>query len=176
MLTTRRSVLSLGAAALAGLGLAGCQTAAPARGTGGSIGSIAIDVTPLNAQGWGSNAALVKATMESELARIFAGRVQRGSPRLVVRVDSILTASYVGNSGSGGGGRFGGDSNAANDYLTSEARLIGPRGEVLATFPVLSAVPASSSGAWYLPGIDTRRLETLARHNASWIGRYVAGL
>lgn len=174
MKITRRTLLSLGVALGASLALAGCQTASPALGPGGTVGSIGVDIEPLLAQGWGPNAALVKITMENELATVFAGRVQRGAPRLVVRVNSILTPSYVGNSG--GGGRFGGGGgNGTNDYLDSEARLLGPRGEIVAAFPVLSAVPASSSGAWYLQDNDTRRLQTLARHNASWVGRSVLG-
>lgn len=174
MMITRRTAFVLGASLGAAIALAGCQTASPALGPGGTIGSISVDVGPLVAQGWGPNAAVVKSTMETALQGAFSGRVQRGGPRLVVRVNSILTPSYVGNSG--GGGRFGGGGgNGTNDFFDSESRLLGQRGEILATFPVLSAVSASSSGPWYLQDNDTRRIQTLANHNAGWIARYVLG-
>lgn len=177
MIDRRRIVLSLGAALMLGTGLGACQTGSAALPPGTGIGSVKVDVSPLQAQGWGPNAGLVKATLERELAGSLAGRMRAGGPALVVRVNSILMPSYVGGGGGGGGrGRWGGgDGGGSTDYMDSETRIIGRGGAVLATYPVLSALSAATSGPWYLPDIDARRLESLARHSAAWIARGVGG-
>lgn len=173
MLDRRKLLLSLGSTVLLGGALAACQTGSPALGQ--PIGSIKVDVSPLVTQGWGANAAAVKATLERELAASFAGRIQPGGPAMVVRVNSILMPSFVGGGGGGGGsGRWGGgDGGGGTDYMDSETRIIGRGGAVIATYPVLSAVPSGSSGPWHLPDIDRRRLATLARHSSAWIARSV---
>lgn len=125
-------------------------------------GGVRVDVSRLVEQGWGPNAGIVKAGLERELAGAGNGA------RLVVSVLRISMPSYSGGgAGVGGGG--------TTDNMETEARLIGPDGRVLASYPILSSSPASSGGAWYDSGSDARRLDNLIRNNAGWIRRYVGG-
>ncbi len=159
---SRRPLLAgLAAFALA----AGLAMPAAAQG----VSAVRVDVTPRVAAGWGPNADAVRRVMTEEL-RNQLGAGGRGGARLLVTVEGISLSSYAG----GGGGRFS-DGGGETDYLESTAILVGPRGEVLGRFPVLSAIPASSGGAWYLPDNEPRRLVALAKHNAAWIKTKVAG-
>ncbi len=158
----RRPVLA-GIAALA----LSAALSAPALAQG--VASVRVEATPNVVRGWGPNAQAVTRVMAAEL-RSQLGAQGRGGARLVVTVEGISLSSYAG----GGGGRFS-DGGGETDYLESVAVLVGPRGELLGRFPVLSAIPSSSGGAWYLPDVDQRRLEALARHNAAWIKTKVAG-
>jgi len=140
------------------------------------IGAIRVDVSRLTTQGWGANAMAIKLGLERELTAALGDRLRRGAgPTLTVTVRQVFLNSYAGGGG-GGGGRFGGGgSSSTSDYLDSEAVLVDRGNRVLATYPVLSAVPAAAAGPWYLPDIDQRRLDGLLQHNAAWIKRYVAG-
>jgi hypothetical protein len=88
-----------------------------------------------------------------------------------VTVNSIWLASYAG----GGGGGKPSDGGASNDYLESTATLYDRAGRQLGSWPIMSTELSGGAGAWYLPDVDQRRLKALARNNAWWIKRYVAG-
>lgn len=174
-MTSRRAFLSRALATAALSPFAGSVALAQAYG---GIGGIRVEVSGLVAQGWGENAGAIRAAMERQLQAAFAGDIRRGGPLLVVAIRKIFLNSYAGGGGGGGGGgRWGGGDGggAGSDSFESEAALIGPGNRVLATWPVLSTVSAASSGPWYLPDIDQRRIATLIQHNAGWIRRYVAG-
>lgn len=165
-MTTRRHFLSfaLAAAALAPFaGAAALAQAAP-------IGSIQVTFAPTVVQGWGANTALVKAELESKLAELLGPSLQRGaSTRLIVNVTSVWLSSYVGSGGgkpNGGGG--------TSDFLESTATIYDRSGRPLASYPIMSS-EHPAGGGWNLPDIDRRRLKALARNNAYWIKRYVAG-
>ncbi|MGX5734670.1 hypothetical protein [Bosea thiooxidans] len=163
-MTTRRHVLTfaLGAAALA---------AAPVRAQSVPIGSIQVVFAPTVLHSWGANTVLVKAELERTLAELLGPLLQRGAgTRLVINVTSLWLASYAG----GGGGGKPSDGGASNDYLESMATLYDRSGRELANWPILST-EGSGAAAWYLPDVDQRRLKALARNNAYWVKRYVAG-
>jgi hypothetical protein len=167
---TRRTVL---ASALAGLALAASPVASPqALAQAATVGAIRVDVSRLVEQGWGPNAAAIKAGLERELAVALGPAFRRGAgPLLFVKVNGIFMPSYAGG---GGGGRFG-DGGSSNDSFDSVASLIGPDNRVIATYPILSSLSSGYSGAWYLPDIDQRRVNALIQNNAAWIKRYVVG-
>jgi hypothetical protein len=170
-MTTRRTFLAgsltFPALAVLGGGDAGAQQSA-------AIGAIRVDVSRLATQGWGSNALAIKLGMERELATALGPALRRGAgPTLNVAIRNVFLNSYAG--GGGGGGRVGSGASQSSDSFDSEATLVGRGNRVIATYPVLSTVPSSAAGPWYLPDIDDRRLEGLIRHNAAWIKRYVAG-
>ncbi|MGO4666336.1 hypothetical protein AB4Z40_07450 [Bosea sp. 2YAB26] len=125
-----------------------------------AAGGVRVDVSHLVQQGWGPNAALVKAELERELA----GSGRAGST-LVVSVLRINMPSYSGGDAEETGGTV--------DGMESEARLIAADGRVIASYPIVSSSSASSGGAWFEPGFDKRRLAALVRTNAAWIRRYV---
>jgi hypothetical protein len=164
---SRRSFLLKSAAfagiAFAGPGLAQIAPAAP----GQRFSAVAVDVERLHALGLGDYAEFVRAAVLGETRRAFADRLGGPGPRLVVRITGIYLASYSG----GGSGRFGGTSHT--DNLEGEALVVGPRGEVLARYPQLSATAAASGGAWYDPASERRRVVNLAQHYAGWLRRRI---
>jgi hypothetical protein len=167
-MTTRRNLLSLGltgaAFALAPLSLARAQAR--------SIGAIRVDTSRIARQGWGENADRIRVAMERQLAVTLGPIYRRGAgATLHVTVKGVWLSSFAGGSGgskpTGGGG--------SNDNFDSEITVVGPRGEVLQTFPILSVLDSGSGGAWYLPDVDQRRVAALIENNALWIRRYLGG-
>jgi hypothetical protein len=131
--------------------------------------SIAVDVEPLHARGLGPYAEFIRSALLAQTRQAFADRMGRGGPRLVVRITGVYLSSY----GGGGGDRHGGSINT--DSLEGEALVVGPRGEVLARYPQLSATPASSSATWYDPQSEKKRALYLTQHYASWLRRTIGG-
>jgi hypothetical protein len=167
---SRRSFLA-GAVAVAGAALTGSAAAQLASAPAAwQFSSVTVDVDRLHALGLGPYAEFIRAAVLVETRRAFADRLGRGGPRLVVRITGIQLSSYSGN----GGGRFGGGG-TPSDYLEGEALIVGPRGEVLARYPQLSATPASSGGSWYDLQSERRRALYLAQHYASWLRRTIGG-
>lgn len=166
----RRAVLagSLATLACAWVGQAPAQPF-PGRAPG-RFSSVAVDVSVIRAQDIGPTSDLLQRALTAELQREFAGRLGGPGPRLVVRITGISLNAYAG---SDRGGRSGGGSATNTDYLEGEALVVGRRGEILARYPQLSAVPASSGGAWYLPQSEPRRVVALAQHFAGWLTRTI---
>lgn len=131
------------------------------------LSGIRVDVQPLIAQGGGLQAEALRADLLAALQDSFADRLGRGGPTLVVRIKGLSMNPYVG----GGGGRHGLGGGTQSDYLDGEALLVGPRGQVIARHPQLSALPASSGGAWYDPDSERRRVTAIAQHYAGWLRR-----
>lgn len=165
-MTTRRNLLSLGlmgaAFALAPLSAANAQAR--------TIGKIRVDTSRIAQQGWGENADRIRIAMERQLAAALGPLYQRGAgTTLHVTVKGVWLSMYAGGSGGskpkGGGG--------SSDNFDSDIWVLGPRGEVLQTFPVLSVIDPSSGGAWYLPDVDQRRVVALIENNVAWIKRYL---
>ena len=167
-MTTRRHFLAfaLGATALAPF------ATAPVFAQAVPIGSIQVVFTPNVMHAWGSaHTALVKAELESTLAELLGPSLRRGAgTRLVIAVSSIWFSDFAG----GGGGGKPRDGGGGNDYLESTATLYDRSGRELGSWPIRSTEGVGGS-AWYLPDIDQRRLKALARNNAYWVKRYVAG-
>ncbi|HEV7334915.1 MAG TPA: hypothetical protein VGO06_03015 [Bosea sp. (in: a-proteobacteria)] len=161
MLPTRR-LFALGVAAAL---LAGCQTTPPL-GPGTAIGTIRVDVSRLVQLGVGPRAEVVRTRLEQELARDFAGVRQPGGATLTVAVRGLTLPTYVGGDI---------DDGATSDYLESLVTVTGRKGEVLATYPILSMNGAGDSGFWFSPGIDERRVERLIVNHAAWIRKMVLG-
>lgn len=134
---------------------------------GERLSGIRVDVRPLLAQGGGLQAEALKADLLSALTRSFADKLGGRGPTLVVVVRSLSLNPYAG--GQGGRGTFGGGTQS--DYLDGEALVIGRRGEVIGRHPQLSALPASSGGAWYDPDSERRRVAAISEHYAQWLRR-----
>ena len=161
MLPTRR-LFALGVAAAL---LTGCQ-ATPQLAPGTAIGTIRVDVSRLVELGVGPRAEVVRTRLEQELARAFAGMRQPGGATLTVAVRGLTMPTYVGGDI---------DDGATSDYLESLVTVTGRKGEVLATYPVLSMNGAGDSGFWFSPGIDQRRVERLIVNHAAWIRKLTLG-
>ena len=112
----------------------------------------------------------IRIAMERQLAETLGRLYQRGKgATLHVVVKGVWLSSFAGGSGrsTGGGG--------SNDNFDSEITVLGPRGEVLQAFPILSVVDSGSGGAWYRPDVDQRRVAALIENNSLWIKRYLGG-
>lgn len=132
-----------------------------------TFSAVAVDIAPLKAKGLGDYAEFVGRALQRRLTEAYADRMGgRGAPRLVVRLDELSLRTYAGSDN-----RLGTGSGSPTDYLEGEALVVGGRGEILARHPQLSAVPASSGGAWYDPDSENRRVEALAAHFAGWLRR-----
>ena len=159
-MTTRRDVLAfaLGGAALA---------VPPAFAQGAAVGSIRVEALPSVAEAWGPNLPMVKEELARTLTEILGPSLQRGAgTRLVVTIGRLWLASDFR------GGRFNG---ASDDFLESTATLYDRRGRQLASYPIRSTEPSSGAGALHRQDVDQLRLKALARNNAWWIRRYIAG-
>ena len=132
------------------------------------VGGIAVDVRPLQVYARGPQTELLRAVLTEAMQRSFGDRIVRGAPTLVVRVSGLSLAAY---GGAQGGDRSSLGGSGTTDYLDGEAVLVGRGGEILARHPQLSALPASSGGAWYDPASERRRVAALAEHYAQWLRR-----
>lgn len=169
-MTTRRNLLSFGltgaALALSPLPITAVQ--AQTR----TIGAIHVDTSRIARQGWGENADRIRVAMERQLAQTLGPLYRRGAgATLHVTVKGVWLSSFAG--GSGGGKPTGGG--GSNDNFDTDVAVVGPRGEVLQTFPILSVLDSGSGGAWYRPDVDQRRVAALIENNALWIRRYLGG-
>lgn len=168
-MTTRRHFLAfaLGATALAPF------SATPVLAQAEPIGSIQVVFTPTVLHAWSSaHTALVRAELESTLAELLGPSLRRGAgTRLVIVISSIWFSDFAGGGGGAGKPRDGG---SGNDYLESTATLYDRSGRELGSWPIRST-EGTGGGAWYLPDVDQRRLKALARNNAYWVKRYLAG-
>jgi len=167
-MTTRRNIISLG---LAGAALALAPLSA-ASAQARTIGKIRVDTSRIARQGWGENAESIRIALERQLVTTLGPLYRPGAgSTLSVTVKGVWLASFAG--GSGGGKPTGGG--GSNDNFDSDIAVLGPRGEVLQTFPILSVLDSGSGGAWYLPDVDQRRVAALIENNALWIKRYLGG-
>jgi len=129
------------------------------------VSGVVVDVSALRARGLTAEADIIQRAISGEIAR----NGPRG--RVHIRVTDLSLTAFVGGVGNDAG-RFGGGGNSGTDYLQGDFQVLGPNGEVLAGRPLLVTAPASSGGAWYLPGVDQRRMEALGRNFAGWVRRY----
>lgn len=139
-----------------------CLAAVPALGQATPLASVSVDVSRLRALGVGPAADLVESSLKDELGRLYGGRIGGRGPRLVVRITGLHITAFA----SGGGHR-----GSSSDSLDGEVLVLGARGEVLARYPQLAAVPAFGSPTD--PFSEPRRVERVARAYAQWISRKV---
>ena len=155
-----RGLVRCAAAVLVASALAG-----PAAAQG--LSGVSVDVGPLLALGGGLPAQAVRDDLLAALRTSFADRLGHGGPALVVRVTGVSLNPYAGSQ-AGFGGR---GSGTQSDYLDGEALLVARDGRILARHPQLSALPASSGGAWYDPASERRRVTAISEHYAQWLRR-----
>ena len=162
-----RRVLLTGIGALT---LASCNTAGTTgEPTGAQFSSVSVDVAPLRQQGIGPWADIIAAAAQSEAKRVFAGRISPKAPKLVIQFTSLAMGDYVGG---GAGTAFSGEGDdATNDYLEGKALFVGPKGDIVRTFPQMNVLPSNNAGPWYGKDIEQQRLISLTQNYVQWLGR-----
>jgi hypothetical protein len=154
-LVSRRSSLLLLTSAL---GLALDRRRSDAAALVGSWG-----ISHISTDGWTLG---VRQILLAKLQQTFADRLRPGDPRLpalVVHIQSIYLTTYVDTY----------DPHANVDWMEGSAALIGPGHQLTGQYPLLVNLPAAYSGAWYLPDIDARRIDSLCHAFADWLRRAV---
>ncbi len=165
-LSTRRTALALLASAAIPLGVmsrASVQAAAGLR-----LRSIAIDTSRLAALGNPVGADAVRQALGRDLRQVFGDLIaSRGAngATLLVRISSLSLSSYVGTRSFG---RRNGGNNM--DYLEGVG-IVSTDGRTVSETPILSALDAGYSGAWYLPNIDEMRVASISYHFVYWLRR-----
>jgi hypothetical protein len=152
----RRAFLSRLAATAAGFTVA-LLPGGDVLGQAGTFSRIVVDTKPLEARGGGGQAAILGPRLRASLQRELAGRIGRGGPALIVRVQTVQLSSYTGRDRGG----------VPNDYLEADVIAGG------LPFPILVTLSSDAGGAWYSPGSEVRRLEGLADSLASWVRRRI---
>lgn len=170
---TRRAALRLAASAAAGATVSFPALAQLGAGSGLPAGlrfrTIAVDTARVAALGNSTGADLVAQALARNLRAVFADLMaprDAGGATLVARVSSLYLSAYAGNRDYGG--RHG--TGAANDDLEGVG-IVTAGGRVLAEVPILSVLSPGYSGAWYLPDIDVRRIDSISHHFAWWLRR-----
>lgn len=163
MITRRQALASaLGASALA---LAPPVSSAFAQGS--AVGTIRVDALPSVVEAWGPNLPMVQAELKRTLVEILGPSLQPGAgTRLVVTIGRLWLSSSTRGTGLTG---------AHEDFLESTATLYDRSGRPLASYPIRSTESATGAGLLPLPEADWFRLRALARNNAWWVRRYIAG-
>jgi hypothetical protein len=128
---------------------------------GQSFSRIVVDTRPLEARGAGAAAAILRQELQAALNREFAGRLGRGGPVLIVRLQTVSLGPFAGPGGSGERGF------SSSDYLEGDVSAGSAR------FPMFVTQDSSAGGAWFLPDNDARRLRALADQFAGWVRRKV---
>lgn len=162
-----RSSFALAAASAALLMSVTVSAEARPRRVAAAVAPVAVDVSRLRELGLGATADLIQATVAHELAAL------GGQGRVSVRVTGLSMNNYAGSDSGSGGGASGssGSSGSNNDYLEGDVFVIGPGGQILSQKHQVVATPASSGGAYYLPGAEQRRVESVSRVFAAWATR-----
>jgi hypothetical protein len=142
------------------------------------LSRLAVDVAPLRALGLGVNADILGAALAAGLRRSFADRLvpgDRRAPVLLVRLSGVLLSTNFSGGGDNSSRRPH-EGGGSSDYLEGVGLIVDGRGGVIASYPMLSALAAGSSGAaWYDPQLQQRRMVALAGNYAQWMRRTIIG-
>ncbi|MDX7951959.1 hypothetical protein P7D22_12340 [Lichenihabitans sp. Uapishka_5] len=155
----RRILVGLGAALAAGVVPAVAQQSA-------RFAAIRVDAEPLAQRGGSSAATLIAQLMPGKMQDVFGDLLaphDRGLPVLVARIDTIYMPGYADS-------RQGPLYGLQQDTLSGAGLVVSGR-VVQAETPLHVNLPSSYSGAYYLPDIDQRRIESLCTQFAYWLRR-----
>lgn len=126
--------------------------------------AIVVDTGPMAAKGVRAFAELMRQSLGPALARTFADRLAPGdsrAPVLRVVIDSAEFASDVGSDI----GSF-----DANDYLEGAGLIVSGK-NLIASYPVLSALGVTNPYRSYSEESHLLRAQLLAEHFAYWLRR-----
>lgn len=166
-------------AVLGGAFAAGLAALSPGRGQAASlvIRTIEVDTRPLADKGLSNYAVRVRNTVIPYTQSIFADTLSpgtAGAPKLIVRVDQVMMASYVGGSSDSGFGfnrRFASDGMSERDFIVGAGILFDAKGKVIKQVPITTSRPAADGGPWQLAESEQRRLANLCESLVYWIKR-----
>lgn len=137
--------------------------------TGLHLRAISVDAAPLAAKGVPRVAESIRRAMVPALAEAFAGLVlpgDRAGAVLRVSVDSVEFASDGGGYDA---------LTRPTDYLHATGTLVGGRGEILGSYPLLAALVVSGPVNANFGNDLTLRTQALARYYAAWLRKEIGG-
>ena len=145
---------------------AGCA-AQTTGGSGTTFSSVRVDASAFRSQGYPEWADIIERAGNQEAQRLFAGRIQKDSPRLTIRVTSVRLSSFAGN------GDYDDDGSSNGDYDNIEglAILTDSQGKIIRSQKQLSSLGSNRAGPWYAPDNEQKRLEALAQNYVQWFER-----
>jgi hypothetical protein len=170
--TRRRFLGDLGLLGLAALPLAGCVTAEPAPAIA-RFRAVEVDAGPFAAKGVPNYAARVAAATRAAVPATFAGRIDptaKGAPVLTLEIASVKLAAWTGSGRGSSFDRFGGSSDAT-DWIDGALVVRSASGAVIDRRPHIASLPSSSSGFWYDPENEEKRMRALAAAYAWWAAK-----
>ncbi|RYC33972.1 hypothetical protein D3273_01610 [Lichenibacterium minor] len=178
LLPTRRAALGFLASAAAGAALPLARSAPAAAQFGPSpfdapaavpaglrFGTVSADTSRIARLGNPVGAQILQRDLDRQLRVVFADLMGGGSrgAALLVRVNSLYLGLYTG-------GRAGSGQGIGPDNIDGVG-LVSSGGRVLSQTPIYTTLDPSYSGAWYLPDIDRRRIDSISYQLAYWLRR-----
>lgn len=158
----RRAFLAGSAAVIVAAG----DVWAQAQQAAARFGGLRVDAAPLANRGAATAAAAIQGIMPAKLQEVFGdliGPGGRGLPVLVARIDTLYLPGYADT-------RPGNLYDLQQDTMSGAGVVVSGRA-VQSTTPLHVNLPPSYSGTWYLPDIDTRRIDSLCYQFAYWLRR-----
>jgi hypothetical protein len=163
----RRPSRRLLLAGLAALPLSACVGDGPPAPRVARFRAVTVDTSPFAAKGVSGYAAHVADVLRRAVEATFAGRIEagdRGAPALVIEVSSLRLAPY---SGGATAGVFGTASDRM-DEMEGALVLSSAAGKTIDRRRHYASTDAASTGFWYRPDFEEKRLEALALAYARW--------
>ena len=129
------------------------------------FGALRVDTRPLAVGGGGASAALIQRFLPGKMQSVFEDLTRPGdrrAPTLVARIDILFLSSLRDSPAFG-------FASSSMDSLVGAGVVLGASGPSVT--PLRVTLPASYSGASYLPDIDARRIDSLCYQFAYWLRR-----
>lgn len=151
---------------IAGAAAVAVVPSARAQAQAARFSALRVNAAPLAARGAAGAAALIERIMPEKLRIVFGDIVAPGARGLPVLVARIDTLSLIGLADTRPGTLY----SMQQDTMSGAGLVVAGR-TVTAVTPLHVNLPPGYSGTWYLPDIDTRRIDSLCYQFAYWLRR-----
>ena len=129
--------------------------------------AIVVDTGPMAAKGARAFADLMHRSLVPALAKTFADRMALGDARAPVLRVVIESAEFASDVGADG------DPSSDNDYLEGAGLVTGGKSQVVAAYPILSALGVTNPSRSDSEAGHILRAQLLAEHFSYWLRRRI---